>query len=202
MTYNKDKKSTYAEGCFYNCVGLKSLFRLPKNPETLINHSACTYFHWTGLLCGDSEKGRYTCSPSVLSYNLSYVKRPDGQKNWWKFILAGFVPLTVFYFLILVFNINVTSSCLHGVVWYSQSISMPSFLRIMLLAYSIENVQYLNHGKILVVFYTHWNLDVFHSVIPKFCLNVSTLQALILESKVSCCTLSVCIDTFSYCTSW
>ena len=51
----------------------------------------------------------------------------------------------------------------------------------MLLGLSIDNVQYLTPAKILGIFYTYWNLDLFRSVIPEFCLNVTTLQALALE---------------------
>ena len=129
VTYNKDKKSTYVGGCFYNCASGEwhhtPTHKLPRNPEIFINNSVCTRLNRTGLLCGDCEEGY---SPLVLSYNLSCVECPDGHKNWWKFILAGFVPLTVFYFFILAFNINVTSSRLHGVVWYSQLIAMPNFV--------------------------------------------------------------------------
>ena len=32
--------------------------------------------------------------------------------------MVAFVPLTLFYFFVVLFNINVTSSRLHGVVWY------------------------------------------------------------------------------------
>ena len=74
-----------------------------------------------------------------------------------------------------------TSSCLHGVVWYSQTVSMPSTIQITLLALSIENVQYLTAAKAVLALYTLWNLDLFRSIIPDFCLNVSTLQALALE---------------------
>ena len=182
MTY--DKGSTFVGACFYNCKSFNSthdlvIRKLPKNPETLINDSVCTHFHRTGLLCGDCEEGH---SPFVLSYNLSCVKCPDGHKNWWKFVLLGFGPLTVFYLFILAFNINVTSSRLHGMVWYSQTMSMPSFIRTMLLALSIGNAQYLTFAKVI---YTLWNLDLFRFVIPDFCFDVSTLQALALEYLIA-----------------
>ena len=187
VTYDKDKGSIYVGACLYNCHSIKHTYdlairRLPKNPEALLNNSVCRYFHRTGLLCGDCEAGH---SPLVFSYNLSCVKCPDGHKNWWKFILAGFLPLTIFYFLILAFNINVTSSRLHGVVWYSQAVSMPSFIRLLLLALSIENVQQLTIAKTGFAFYTLWNLDLFRSVLPDICLNVTTLQALALEYLIA-----------------
>ncbi len=181
VTYDSESKSTYAGPCFYNCLISSSssnfVEELPKNPETLTNTSACTSFHRTDLLCGDCEEGY---SPLVLSYNLSCVKCPDGHKNWWKFILAGFVPLTVFYLFILVFNINVTSSRLHGVVWYSQFISAPALVRIVLLVLS-KDMKYLAVAKIGFAFYSLWNLDIFRSILPNICLDVTTLQALTLE---------------------
>ena len=184
VTYDNESKSTYAGPCFYNCQqGRSSSFdvriaELPKNSETLINASACTPFHRTGLLCGDCEVGH---NPLIFSYNLSCVECPDGHKNWWKFILVGFVPLTVFYLFILVFNINVTSSRLHGVVWYSQFMSTPALVRIVLLVFSKEDMKYLAVAKIGYAFYSIWNLDIFRSILPNICLNVTTLQALTLE---------------------
>ena len=104
VTYDNESKSTYAGPCFYNCLMCSSsLHTLPKYPKTLINTSACTSFHRTGLLCGDCEEGH---NPLIFSCNLSCVECPDGHKNWWKLILVGFVPLTAFYLFILIFNVN------------------------------------------------------------------------------------------------
>ena len=189
VTYDLERRSTYVGACFYNCLvintsaSLHTVFSgLPKNPETLMNNSACTPFHRTGLLCGDCEEGY---SPLVFSYNLSCVECPGGHKNWWKFILVGFVPFTAFYLVIVAFNINVTSSRFHGVVWYSQAISMPAFIRIVLHVFSVIDKRYLEAAKIGFVFYSWWNLDLFRSVLPEICLNVTTLQALALEYLIA-----------------
>ena len=198
VTYDKEKGSTFVGTCYYNSQNFNwtndlITVKLPKNPEALINDSVCTYFHRTGLLCGDCEDGY---SPLVLSYNLSCVECPDGHKNWWKLILAGFVPLTIFYFFILAFNINVTSSRLRGVVWYSQVISMPSSIRIVLLALSIENLQQLRVAKAVIAFYSLWNLDLFRSITPDICLNVTTLQALALEYLIAFYPLVLIVFTY------
>ena len=178
VTYDSESKSTYAGSCFYNChMSSSSDEELPKNPKLLINASVCSPFHRTGLLCGDCEEGY---SPLVLSYNLSCVECPDGHKNWWKFILVGFVPLTIFYLFIVVFNINVTSSRLHGVVWYSQFMSTPAIVRVVLLVFG-RDMKYLITVKVVFAFYSMWNLDIFRSILPNTCLNVTTLQALTLE---------------------
>ena len=146
----------------------------------LLNTSACTSFHRTGLLCGDCEDGH---SPLVLSYSFNCVECPDGHKNWWKFILVAFVPLTFFYFFVVVFNINVTSSRLHGVVWISQALSIPPYVRLVLV--SLSHSSLLEAAKVLIVFYSFWNLELFRSVLPDICLNVTTLQALALDYIVA-----------------
>ena len=190
VTYDSKTKSTYAGKCFYDCERQHSVRKndvsvydnLPKRPELLINNSACTRFHRTGLLCGDCEDGH---SPLVLSYNLSCVECPDGHKNWWKFILVAFVPLTFFYFFVVVFNINVTSSRLHGVVWISQALSIPILVRLIMASLEQGHPKLLKLAKALIFFYSFWNLEPFRSVLPDICLNVTTLQALALEYTVA-----------------
>ena len=188
VTYDKESGSTYLGLCFYNCENnpqkkIDFIYKkLPQKPKELLNKSICTHFHRTGLLCGDCEEGH---SPLVLSYNLSCVRCPDGHKNWWKFILAGFVPLTFFYFFVIIFNINVTSSRLHGVVWFSQALSMPALVRLIMSTLSYGSPHLLTATKTFLIFYSFWNLDLLRSIIPDICLNVTTLQALALDYLVA-----------------
>ena len=183
VTYDRGTGKTHLGACFFNCDNHnkkdKVLIRetLPHSPEKLNNQSVCTPFHRTGLLCGDCEDGH---SPLVFSYDLTCVKCPDGHKNWWRFILVALVPLTFFYFFIVLFNINVTSSRLHGVVWFSQALSMPAFARLIFSAVRYHgNLQ--SAVKVFLVFYSFWNLDILRSVLPGICLQVTTLQVLALD---------------------
>ena len=184
VTYDGETNSTYLGACFYNCENTnkkrkdKIYTKLPAQPDMLINKSVCTYFHRTGILCGDCEDGH---SPFVLSYNLSCDKCPDGHRNWWKFILVAIVPLTFFYFFVVLFNINVTSSRLHGVVWFSQTMSTPALVRLIMVSFRYGNQRSLIAAKIFILSYSFWNLDLFRSVIPAICLNVTTIQAFALD---------------------
>lgn len=97
----------------------------------------------------------------------SCVKCTNVKSNWWKFVLAAFLPLTMFYFIVLLFKINVTSSNLHGFVYYSQCIAIPAQMRIILtnegptriiarwlgVAYGIWNLRFLSCIK-------YWHLFV------------------------------------------
>ena len=131
------------------------------------------------MLCGDCKDGY---SPLILSYNLSCVRCPDGHKNWWKFVLAGFLPLTFFYLFVVIFNINVTTSHLHGPVWFSQALAM---LRNLIHGVHNEQSDFLNVVKVFMLFYSFWNLDIFRSVLPDICLNLTTLQALALDYLIA-----------------
>ena len=186
VTYDIESGSTYLGLCFYNCDNHKktgSVYQpLPTSAEMLINGSVCTDFNRAGLLCGNCQDGY---RPFVLSYNLSCVKCPNGNQNWWKFIFAGFGPLTFFYFFVVLFSINVTSSHLHGVVWFSQMLSIPTLARSIMLAGHRGNLNLLKIPRILGPFYSIWNLDFFRTVIPDICLNVTTLQALALDYLVA-----------------
>ena len=198
VTYDNETKETQVGSCYYNCENTahKTLYDrvyhpLPENP-TELNTLTCGRFNRTGTLCGQCLSGH---SPLVLSYNLSCIECPDGHRNWWKFILAGFAPLTLFYFFIVAFNINVTSSRLRGVVLFSQAVSMPALGRILLLTF-VTRPDLLQAVKVAYPLYSFWNLDFFRTLIPDICMNVSTLQVLALDYAVA--VYPIFLITLSY----
>ena len=182
VTYDNVSGSTYLGLCFFACSGKDwdchtdfVYSKLPRKPALLINNSACTDFHRTGVLCGECEDGH---SPLVLSYNLRCVPCPGGHRNWWKFVLVAFLPLTLFFLLVVMFNINVTSSRLHGIVWFSQAISVPPFARLIVVSFTGPK---LVVAELTMMFYSYWNLDILRYAMPAICLNVTTIQALALD---------------------
>ena len=160
----------YAGACVFTC-GSKSKLDLGYFfvlPNDLSNFSLCKRLHRTGILCGECEAG---LKSPVFSYNLTCIDcSGHSATNWLMVIFVGFLPLTLFYLFVLVFNINVTSSHLHGVVFFSQLISMPQFVRILLL----DVVSYPNITKLIkftLPLYSIWNLDLFRSLFPHMCVN-------------------------------
>ena len=122
------KNKLYVGLCFYNCepsVTNKTYYHtiyhdISKFNKSELNDYMCGRFNRIGITCGECKPG---LSPFVLSYNLSCVNCPNSHKNWWKFVLFGFVPLTLFYFFIVFFNVNITSSRLHG-LYYSVKLGL------------------------------------------------------------------------------
>ena len=64
--------------------------------------------------------------PLAYSFDMKCVECPNGRSNWWRFVLAAFLPLTLFYFIVLLFRVNVTSSHLHGFIYCSQVYAIPA----------------------------------------------------------------------------
>ena len=189
---------TYLGLCFYNCErpitdkAYQTIYHDISNISKL-NDYMCGRFNRIGIGCGECRPGM---SPFALSYNLSCVKCPSSHKNWWKFVFFGFMPLTVFYLFIVFFNINVTSSRLHGFILFSQGLTTPALLRILLLA--IENTPITSKPvKLLEPFYSLWNLDPFRSLLPDICLNVTTLEVFALDACIALYPLALIL--VSYC---
>ena len=182
VTYNKEESLTEVGNCIYNCENITSdvLYHvLPKNVSKL-NEVMCGKFNRNGTLCGKCKDDFF---PLAYSFNMTCVKCPNGRSNWWKYVLSAFLPLTVFYFIVVFCNINATSSPLHGFIYYNQAIAMPQMARIIFLA-TEDRPKYQTTVKYLATFYGVWNLDFFRSFDLGICLGTDTLQNLALDMAV------------------
>ena len=185
VTNNEDEDIIEVGNCVYNCNNIKSDLSnsayhvLPKSVSKL-NEVMCGKFNRNGTLCGKCRDG---FSPLAYSFNMTCVKCPNGRSNWWKYVLSAFLPLTVFYFIVVFCKINATSSPLHGFIYYNQAISMPQIVRLLFLA-TRHRPKYETALKYLATFYGVWNLDFFRSFNLGICLGTNTLQSLALDMAV------------------
>ena len=129
LTSDSKSGKVYVGLCMYTCGNVQpedplkeEYYSLPCN-LTSISSYLCARFGRDGLMCGNCKDG---LSPYVLSYNVSCVECQNASKNWWKFILFGFIPLTCFYIFVLVFHVNVTSSRMQTIVLFNQIISVSA----------------------------------------------------------------------------
>ncbi len=61
-----------------------------------------------------------------------------GWTNALKYVLVAFMPLTLFYVVILIFSINIPSSKLQGFVLISQIVTSPMLMRVFVLNFSFK----------------------------------------------------------------
>ena len=192
VTNNETTGLTEFGQCFYNYGrGHNSYLTLPTNASKLTPHT-CNKYNRSGTLCGKCKDGHY---PLAYSFNMNCVECPNGKSNWWKFMLAAFLPLTVFYFLILFFKINITSSYLQGFVLYCQVLTMPIMVRVVLIA--ITNKYILNGYKFYAMFCGIWNLDMLRSWDLGICLEITSLQTILLDLAIGVYPLLLMILTYT-----
>ena len=172
--YNKNKISAnYGESLFHV---------LPSNQYGL-QHDMCQPTNRTGTLCGRCLPGHY---PLAYSFNTTCIPCPHARWNWFRYIMAAYLPLTLFYFIILFFKINTTSSYFFVVVYYCQDLTMPLVLRSFISIINSKAAPSLTTaGKVMFSLYGMWNLDFFRLFYSDLCLRLDILPTLALDYAVA-----------------
>ena len=181
--------------CIFNCLAINNrgipFKELPRNVSKL-NAMFCDRFNRQGTLCGQCKDGHF---PLAYSFDFTCVKCPHSKTNWIKYVLVAFLPLTAFYFVILLFKVNIASSHLYGFVLYSQAITFPLLARLLVMSFQSRS-KYSIPVKILATLYGIWNLDFFRMFDLGICLETSTLFILSLDLIVAVYPLLLMIVTY------
>ena len=179
---------TVVGSCSTNCEVKKSntsfgsYSLLPSNIAQLNKAMCGQRWNRSGRFCGKCEDDYYQ---SVYSYDFGCMKCTDSELrlNWMKYVTFAFVPLTVFYVLLLVCRIN-AGHPIDGSVISAQYYASPANVRIVLTAVTtIPKAAPFIH--IVATLYGVWNLDFFRTVVPSTCLKINTLQALTLDYTIA-----------------
>ena len=185
ITYNENTSTLEIGSCMYTCNhNKKNTFRyllLPSNMSEW-NDILCGRFNRKGTLCGECKDGFYT---PAYSYDLTCIKCNSNASNWLKFVLIAFLPLTIFYFVVVMFKINVHSTYLQGYVLYSQAVTIIFLARNLVMIYKQSSLwlKYIIYS--MGTFYSIWNLDFFRFFSSDICLQTGSLATISLELVVA-----------------
>ena len=145
---------------------------LPRAPEKL-DKLFCEPLNRAGRLCGQCQNNT---GVSISSFDFTCITC-SVQDFSWHFILylmIELIPVTIFFLIVVFFNISITTGPATSFVYFSQIITMPievfHFQDIFRRAMGPPGRILLN---IIIVPYSIWNLDFFRTVIPSFCLHPS-----------------------------
>ena len=173
-----------------------SQYPISSNP---LKVEMCSRYHRKGRLCGECDDN-YTLP--LYSYDPGCVKCDNGVwYNWFIYIAAAFLPLTVFYIIVLTFRISVTSPTLNGFVLCSQVVATPAVLRNIdsnnLVPRMQRDASYFVM-EIIISIYAVWNLDFMRSYYSSLCVHtrLSTFQVLALDYAVAVYPLLLILITF------
>ena len=184
-TFDSKHNIVQTGSCFYYHVKLQSpngmqYHKLPSDIHQLNNITCNTR---DGPLCGRCLPDHY---PLAYSFNLTCIPCPHAGLNWLWYIMAAYLPLTLFYFIIIFFKINITSSHLFAVVYYCQTIATPVLVVDLLNSKIVEAYSVLFWCvQTLSTLYGIWNLDFFRPFYSSFCLEIGILPTLALDYAIA-----------------
>ena len=189
MTYNKETASFVVGMCFYACFYANTYYTIPMWVNaTNQNAFLCNglHFHRDGQLCGACEDGY---ALPVYSYSLACVECSNYSKNWIKYILVAFLPLTLFFWVTIVFRLSATSGLLNEFVFVAQILTIPAQSRMLIALLPAEHAskKMALLAKFLFSLYSCWNLDFFRTVYTPFCLHpkLTTIQAFAMDYLIA-----------------
>ena len=190
MTLSVNESMLVVGRCLYGCVDTKyanTYYPLPSNASELNEY--CSKYRREGQLCGRCKEG---FALPVYSYNLSCVNctmscSSHYARNWIKYLVVSFGPLTLFFIVIVTFRVSVTSGVMNAFLLASQAISLPSVSRIYSLSYYSSSSTEFNIAAVAFTFCSMWNLDFFRFLYPPFCLHpeTTTLQIFALDYAIA-----------------
>ena len=185
MTFDEKHKEILLGASLYGAYTPNDNYKIyhlvPMNVSEL-NEAMCGHFNRKGRLCSECKEGY---SPLVYSYNAQCKLCSDTQSrhNIFKFIGVAFIPLTLFYFIVVLFKFNANSPELHGFLICAQFCSSSYLLRSLSMKTNTNNVSI--GIKVFGTVYGIWNLDFFRTLYPDICLKVTTLQAFALDYVIA-----------------
>ncbi len=202
MTYNNDTHSTSVGSCAYGCFHSDSYTsnnalydRLPSRLKQLNNHT-CHTFKRSGHLCGNCQVGYKLPS---YSFKLGCIQCKYSRWNWVKYILVAYVPLTVFFVVIISCRFSATSEKLNAFILLAQGITTPADMRVFLAAIEVGSGLPTVVSIVVQMFgvlFGIWNLDFFRVLSLNICLNTSSLQELSLDYAIVCYPLVLIFATY------
>ena len=169
---------------------------VPKNVSQLNNYDGlCRFFNRKDVLCGACEDN-YTLS--VYSYYLGCVQCEDYKYGWIKFITVAFLPVTLFYIVVILFRISATSSALNGYVLVSQLVANPIFIHKVYSSNEHPERGFSMLVGLCIAVYAIWNLDFFRSFYKPICLypDLKYQHVLLLDYAIAVYPLLLIFITF------
>lgn len=192
MTYHEHRNETTVGWCLLMCHNTNLLSSTSHVHTSQLNHKICGPFNRKGQLCGNCTEDH---GLPVYSYSMECVQctESDLKKNLLKYIAVAFLPLTVFYFLVIIFKISITSGNMVGYILTCQIMTSPMLSRAM---YGVTHFTDASH--VVMSCFSVWNLDFFRSLYTPFCIHpkLNTLHVLALDYLIGVYPLLLILLTY------
>jgi len=170
MTYNNLNGLSEFGKCPYITHYITDKFHFIQLPDNVskLNEFMCGPLNREGTLCGKCKDGY---GIALYSYTLECTKCWRHGYGWVLYYFLQLFPITVLYFLVVIFHIRTTSSPLSALVFMSQVMVYTIRLNVLAVRMYIENeVTGFSYValQVMLVLCSIWSLDFFsicHSTI-------------------------------------
>ena len=179
MTYDEESGTSTVSYCPYftlqgHNISRPRLINLPDNISEL-NEYMCGPMNRKGIVCSECIDGY---GPSVTSLKFQCSTCSSVWYGVLIYLLIEVVPVTIFYFVVLLFQLNLTTAPMFGFILYSN------FIVILTTFHSITSNEAQAYTKVITLLYGIWTLDFFRYAIPPFCVSskLTTIHIIYLQS--------------------
>ena len=147
---------------------------LPQDPQNLSNF-LCGATNRKGILCGDCIEG-YGVAVNSEYFECVFCPEEHTYYNWVFYLLTEFLPVTLFFALVFVFSMSVTSGPLNSYIFFAQVITTAVDIDAdgMIPLQNVtarHNISYVTLTNVYSIPYDIWNMNFFKPLWPKFCLS-------------------------------
>ena len=135
-------------------------FPLPKNVNEL-DEKFCKPKQRKGKLCSKCRDGK---GVSVFSSIYECIDCTESFTNWLRYFAVTILPLTVFFVIVIVFQVGVTSAQANGYIFFSQIVTIPLEVLIIQSGWGLVlegDVGEHTLTDVLLFPYSVWSLDFF-----------------------------------------
>ena len=141
---------------------------IDKDQLSHLEGDICSSINRSGVLCGDCIEG---FGPAVFTSPIQCCNcSANPQYRWALYFFTDFFLVTVFFLLLVILNVSITSGPANSYVFFAQVISTGfNGYEILPSSYTFWKVL----QDISVIVYDIWNLNFFRPLLPAYCLNES-----------------------------
>ena len=88
--------------------------------------------------------------------------------NWLKYLAVAYAPLTVFFFVVIIFRFNALSASTNAIIFFSQIASSPAVMNLISTyayfsnTYRVDrDINLMSVADVVATMFGIWNLDFF-----------------------------------------
>ena len=146
---------------------------LVNGSEQYLDQLFCSSTNRKGTLCGQCQDG-YGVAVNSDNYHCVKCTEKEEQYSWVFYVIASYLPITIFFATIFIFSMTVTFGPLNSFLFFAQVITTTVKVDAdgMIPLQMLTNpVAYKVLKSLYVIPYDIWNLNFFRPCLGQFCLN-------------------------------